>query len=126
MSKLRIVYIVSLLILGVLVAFVVFRPMATGEEYSEVSRESLLQTENGWILQFVILNREGKDRSYTIEVSVDGKPSTITVPIRDGEQYTYVRQIRSEMLSEGVVSYTIYKEGETTPFEQGTYYLDFD
>jgi len=126
MSRLRIFYIVSLLILGVLVALVVFRPMATGEEYSEVSRESLLQTENGWILQFVILNREGEDKSYTIEVLVDGKLSTATVSIRDGEQYTYVRQIRSEMLSEGVVSYTIYKEGETTPFEQGTYYLDFD
>ena len=126
MSKLRIFYIVSLIILGVLVVFAVFRPMATGEEYSEVSRASLLQTENGWILQFDILNREREDRSYTIEVSVDGKLSTATVSIRDGEQYTYVRQIRSEMLSEGVVSYTIYKEGENTAFEQGTYYIDFD
>jgi len=123
MPKLRIIYIVSLLILGVLVVFTVFRPMGTGEKYSEVSRASLLQREGGWILQFDIVNREGKDESYTIEVLVDGKPSTTTVSIPAGGQYTYVRQIRSEMLSEGVVSYIIYKEGEATPFEQGNYYL---
>lgn len=123
MSKLRILYIISLLILGVLVGFTIFRPMATGEKYSEVQREHLLQTEGGWIIQFDIINREGKDESYTTNMSVDGKQSTITVSIRDGGQYTYVRQIRSEMLSEGVVSYTIYKQGEEAPLEQATYYL---
>ena len=123
MSKLRILYIISLIILGVLVGFTIFRPMATGEKYSEVQREHLLQTEGGWIIQFDIINREGKDESYTTNMSVDGKQSTITVSIRDGGQYTYVRQTRSEMLSEGVVSYTIYKQGEEAPLEQATYYL---
>ncbi len=36
MSKLRIFFVVSLVILGVLLASTVFRPMATGEEYSQV------------------------------------------------------------------------------------------
>ncbi len=37
MTKLRIIYIVSLIILGVPVAFTVFRPMTSGEKYSTVS-----------------------------------------------------------------------------------------
>jgi len=123
MSKLRIFYIFSLVLLGVLVVFTVFRPMSTGGEYSEVSRESLLQTENGWILQFDIMNYEDKDTDYTINVSVDGKSSTLTVSIRDEEAFTYIKHINRDMLTDGVFSFTVYKEGEATPFEKATYYL---
>jgi len=126
MSKLRIVYIISLVILAVLLVRVSFWPMTGGEQkHSEVSRESLLETENGWILQFDIVNHEGEDRNYTINVSVDGKPSTRTVSIRDEGVFTYIRHISSDMLGgeRGQVSITVYKEGEDTPFEQGTWYL---
>ena len=128
MSKLRIFYISSLVILGVLLVFTVLRPMTSGEKYSLVSRESTIQTEDQWIIEFDIVNHEGEDQNYTINVSVDGKPSTITVSIPDGKAFTYIKHVYPHMFSseKGQVNLTVYKEGEATPFEQATYYIRFD
>lgn len=123
MSKLRIIYIVSLVILAVLTAFTVFQPMATGSEYSEVQKEQLLQTESEWIIQFDIINHEGRDQNYTINVLVGEKLYTDIILIRDGAKFSYIQHIRRDMITVGDVSFTIYKEGEATPFEQVTYYL---
>jgi len=122
-SKLRIIYIVSLVILAVLIGFAFFRPMATGGKYSEVQKEQLLETESEWIIQFVIINHEGRDQNYTINVLVGEKLYTESVLIRDGRRFSYIHHIRRDMITDGVVSFTIYKEGEATPFEQATYYL---
>ena len=73
MSKLRIIHIASLVILGILLVFTVFRPIATGGKYSEVSRGQLLQTEAEYIIQFDIINREGEAKKYTIKAVVDDK-----------------------------------------------------
>ena len=124
MPKFRIVYIVSLLILGMLVVFTIFRPMATGEQYSEVARESLLQTENEYIIQFDIINHEGKETDYTITALIDGEQYTHAVSIKDGRKFTYIHHIYPDQLTEDDVSFTIYKEGEDSPFEQITYYID--
>ena len=92
-------------------------------EYGEVQREQLLQTEDEWIIQFDIINHEGKDQNYTISVVIDGKPYSQKVLIRDGKMFTYIQHIRHDRVTEGIVSFTICKEGEETPFEQTTYYL---
>ena len=98
--------------------------MTGGEQkYSEVSRESLLETEDEWILQFDIINREGKDSKYTIQVTVAGEQHGDQFLIQDGSVYTYIHNIRRDRVGTGEVSVAIYKEGEATPFEQGTYYL---
>lgn len=123
MPRLKIVYILSLVILGVLIAFTVFRPMIGGGEYSEVQKEQLLQTENEWIIQFNIVNHEGRDQNYTITVVVDGKPYSEKILIHDGRIFTYIHHIYPDRVSDGDVSFAIYKEGEATPFEEVTYYL---
>ncbi len=126
MSRFRIFYILTLALLGVLLVFTVFRPMATGAEYSEVKRKSLLKTEDGWVIQYDLINREDKEQNYTIRLSVDGgKPYQEDVQLRDGRIFTFIRRISPHELSgeEGEVSFTIYKEGETTPFEEAVYYL---
>ena len=123
MPKIRIIYIVSLVILGVLVAFTVFRPMATGEEYSEVQRAQLLEREDQWIIEFDIINREGKDMSYTIKVVSDGKSYTESILVRDGGMFTYIHHFYPERLTKKEVSFAVYREGESTPIEQATYYL---
>ncbi len=123
MSKLRIIYIVSLMILAVLIGFTVFRPMATGGAYTEVQKEQLLETESEWIIQFDIINHEGRDQNYTINVLVGEKAYTDSVLIRDGAKFSYIHHIPRHIITDGVVSLTIYKEGEATPFEQATYHL---
>ena len=127
MSRLKIIYILSLVVLGVLLVFTVFRPMATGTEYSEVQRESLLKTDNGWIIQFNLINCEGREQKYTIFVSVDdGKPYKEEVLLKEGRKFTFVRRINSNELSgeESKATFTVYKEGEATPFEEITYFLE--
>ncbi len=123
MSKSRIFYILSLVILGVLLVFTVFRPVATGEEYSQVSRESLLQTEDGWIIQFDTMNREAQDTTYIIDVVVNDKPFRESFLIQSGGVYRYIHHINSREITNGKVSIAVFKEGEVDPFEYGTYYL---
>ena len=123
MSKLSIIHITSLVILGVLLVFTVFRPIATGAKYSEVSRGQLLQTEEEYISQFDIMNREGEDKKYTIKVAIDDYRYSEDVLIPDGRKFTYIHHIYHNRITEGNVSFTIFKEGKDTPFEQITYYL---
>ncbi len=123
MSKLRIVYILSLVVLGVLLVFTVFLPMATGGEYGQVSRESLLQTKNGWIIQFDTMNREARDTTYIIDVVVDDKSFREAFSIQSGGVYRYIHHIDSREITNGKVSIAIFKEGEVDPFEYGAYYL---
>ncbi len=123
MSKLSIIHIASLVILGVLLVFTVFRPIATGGKYSEVSRGQLLQTEDEYIIQFDIINREGKDKKYTIKVAIDDYRYSEDVLIPDGRIFSYINHIYPGRITEGNVSFTIFKEDEDTPFEQITYYL---
>jgi len=123
MPRLRIVYILSLVILGVLIAFTVFRPMIGGGEYSEVQKEQLLKTESEWIIQLNIINHEGRDQNYTITVVVDGKQYSEKVLIHDGRIFAYIHHIYPDRVSDGDVSFAIYKEGEATPFDEATYYL---
>jgi len=123
MSRLRIFYIASMVLLGVLIAFVIFRPMAAGEEYSEVSREHLLHKDSMYVVEFDIVNQEGEPRSYTINVVIDDYQYSEEILIPDGGVYTYMHDVYPDRLTEGNISFAIYKEGESTPFEEITYYL---
>ena len=123
MPKSRIIYIASLVILGVLIAFTVFRPMVTGGDYSQVQRAQLLEREDQWIIEFDIINREGKDMDYIIKVVTDGKQYTESVLIRDGGMFTYMHHFYPDRLTNNEVSFAVYKGGESTPIEQATYFL---
>jgi len=124
MSKSKVLLALSLVILGVLLAGIFLLPIAGGEpKYSVVQRESLLQTRNGWIIQFDIVNQEDQDKDYTVNLSVDGKQSTITVSIRARGVFTYIRHIYKDQVTKGEVSFTIYKGGEASYVKKATYYL---
>ena len=122
MTRLRIIYIASLIILGVLLVFTM-PLMTSGEKFSEVQRVQLLEAEDRWIVQFDIINKEGKDTNYTINVSIDGKLYTDKVLITDGGAFSYIYDIYADELTEGEVTFAVYKEGESEPIERITYYL---
>ncbi|GAH73090.1 unnamed protein product, partial [marine sediment metagenome] len=79
--------------------------------------------ENEHIVEFDIINHEGEDKNYTINVLIDGKQYTENVLIPDGRMFTYIHHIYPDSVTEGDVSFAVYKEGEAAPFEQATYYL---
>ena len=123
MSKLRIAYIASLVLLAVLIGFTVLRPLTTKGEYSEVSRQQVLQTETEYIIQFDIMNREGEERNYTINVFIDGKSYSEDILIPNGRIFTYVQHVYRDRVTEDNIRFAIYKEDAVTPFEEITYYL---
>ena len=125
MSKLRIAYIVSLIILAALIGLLVYHPLTTGTTYSEVAREGLIQTDNEYIIQFDIINHESVDTTYAIQTSIDGELFNHSVSIPDGKKFTYMHHVYKDKLTQGNVSFSVYKEGEAaSPFEQITYHLD--
>ena len=124
MSKLRISYIVLLVILGILVALVLSRSLAVSQKYSEVSRQHLLKTEEEHIVQLDITNHEGKETSYTIQTSIDGEKHVHPVSIADGKRFTYIYHIYTDQLTEPDVTFAVYKEGQDSPFEQITYHIE--
>ena len=127
MSKFSIIFIVSLVILGGLLVFTVFRPMAAGEKFSALTRESIIQAEDEWIIQVSIINREGLAASYIIEWSTGGELySRQVVRIENGRTFTNMHHVYPDTVKEGKIQLTIYREGETTPFEESTYYIHFD
>jgi len=125
-TKLRIVFIVSLVILGVLMAFAVFRPMTSGEKFSAVSWESVIEKEDEWIIEFDIINREGEDTRYIINWTTGGKTYSQGVSIKDGHKFTSVQHWYPETVKEGKVHLTICKEGEANPFEECAYFIRFN
>ena len=123
MEKLKIVYVLSLVILAVLLVLAFFHPMVHEMEYSEVQRAQLLEKGTERIIQFDIINHEQRNMNYTIIVTVDGKKYTEDVLIRNGGRFTYIHHIYPERIIKGEVSFVVYKEGESAPIEEVTYYL---
>ncbi len=122
MSKARIVYISSLVILAVLVFFTIFRPMAVGNEYSEMQRVHLLRAENEWIIEVDVINREEEKQDYTITALVEGKQYTQDFTVLAGNVFTYIRHIQDE-IKDNSVTLAIYKGQDIEPFKKVTYYL---
>ena len=122
-SRLSLVFIISMVILGVLIVLAVFRPLVSAEEYSVVSRESIIRGEDQWIIQLDIVNQEKQDVIYTLLWSSGGRDYTEEVLVREGRIYSHIRHVYPETVPDGKINLTIYREGVTIPFEQSTYYL---
>ncbi len=112
-----------MVLLGLLVATAIFRPMIAGGRYTEVQKQSLLRRENDWLIEFNIVNHEGKDVTYNIDVLVDGQLSTSTFLVRNGKEFTYMKEVTPGMVADGNVSVTVSKEGDSIPIEAATYHL---
>jgi len=127
MSKLRIIFVASLLILGVLLAFTLFRPLTVGQKFETLIRESVIQEEDEWVIQINLINKEGEVTDYTIEWSTGGEIyNSKSVSIKNGRTFTNIHHVYPETVREGEIHLTIYKDGEPVPFEQSTYYVRFD
>jgi len=121
----RVIYLASLVILGVLTTFTVFRPMVTGGEYSMVQRAHFLEREDRWVIEFHIFNHEAEDTTYNTTVALDEELSTDSFRLRQGELFKCSYHISREEINYGKkVSVTVCKEGEATPIDEATYFLE--
>ncbi|MFC2034497.1 hypothetical protein ACFLTT_03770 [Chloroflexota bacterium] len=121
--RIKVFYIASLVLLAILVIFVIFQPLERSSGYSEVQQEQLLQTNSEWIIQFDILNHEGKRQDYTINVLVNGKEYTEDVSIGDGKAYSFIYHIQRDTVGDSPIKFDVYAQGKENPIEQVTYHL---
>jgi len=123
LSRLRLIFVLSLIILaGVFISIIYLIP--SGQDYTESNKAQIIEGEEQWILQYDIINNEDKDINYTIYVTVDGAVYKDSTVVKQGKKYTYIHHIYPEHLEEGKVTFTLYEEGKTEPIEEVTYYID--
>ena len=124
MSKSKVVLVISLAILLGLGAGLIFFPRATtGQGFSEVAREHLIQQETAFLIQFDIINHEGRDAQYTVKAAVDDAQDTQDVLIPDGQSFTYGYHIYPDKLTRGNVNLAVYEEGQALPIADINYHL---
>ncbi len=125
MSKLRLIFVLSLIILArVFILTIFFIP--SGQSYTESRRVQIIGGEDEWILQCDIINDEERDIKYTIFITVDDAVYKDSTVVKPGKTYTYIHRMDPQQLKEGKVTFALYEEGKAKPIEQVTYYIDFD
>ena len=126
-AKSRVFYAASLLMLGGLSIFTMLHPVAKGGKHSEVLEDKLLKTEEGWVVEFDVTNREGKEQNYTICCSINGEqPYEEGFRLQDGQIFTFIHRIDVRELSseESKAYFAVYKEGNAAPLEEIVYHLE--
>jgi len=124
LPPLKVIYILSLAVLGVLLILTFFQPRATGREYSTVQKEQVIKTKNGWDIQFELVNVQEENNTYEINEMLDTGVSyrgSVTIP--GGGAYVFTHHIFSEDVVDGKVNYLIYRNNIPDPVEKLTYYL---
>ena len=123
MSRPRIVLLSSLAILGMLlIATVTLIPRAEG--FTRVQREQLSRVGDNWVLQLDIINHEGQQTRFNIDIGLGDKHYYETAWIPDGRRYSYQRYIDLDLDGADSVQFAVYREGDTEPIEQGRYYIE--
>jgi hypothetical protein len=123
MFKLKIIFILALAILGALVIFTFIPQASSGKTYTEVAREHIIQQQDGYLIQFDIINHEGQDITYTVVMTVDNNSYIEKVTIQDGHTYTYGHYIYPEKLTSGIVNLLVSKAGDPSPVADINYHL---
>lgn len=124
LPPLKVIYILSLAVLGILLILTFFQPRATGREYSTVQKEQVIKTKIGWEIQFELVNVQEENNTYEINEMLDTGVSyrgSATIP--GGGAYVFTHHIYSDDVVEGKVNYLIYKNNELEPVEKLTYFL---
>ena len=122
MSKLRLIFVLSLIIFaGIFVTILYVVP--SSHNPLESKRVQIIKGANGWTLEYDIINDKKTDTSYTIVVTVDNAARTDKVVVQPGKTYTYTYHIAPEKLDKGKVTFTLYDGAKAEPIEQTTYYI---
>ncbi len=123
MSKLKLLFIASLIMLGVAVSLTIFKPLAKGARYADVQQESLLKSDREWVLQFTLFNNGDSPETFQIQVDKDGQLFPCQVPVVGQEEFTYIRHFQRQPGQDHNLDATIYIQGDNQPVETLHYNL---
>ena len=96
MSRLKIIYIASLILLGLMVSLTVFKPLVKGAHYNDVQQESLIKNDQEWVLQFSLINNDTGAETYQVNVDKDGQLYQDEVTVAGQGEYTYIQHFQQQ------------------------------
>jgi hypothetical protein len=123
LPKLKIFGLLMSGLLGVSVLITAANSCLSPRAETEVQREELLVTDQEWVLQFDITNRESEDKVYLIRIEFQDRLSEERILVSSGKTYKYTHHIARTPESTGNLEIEIFKQGENDPLETTTYYL---
>jgi hypothetical protein len=98
----------------------------SNQKLPESKRVQIIKGENGWTLQYDIINDKERDIKYTIIVTVDNATRKDSAVVQAGRTYTYIYHISPQQFDKGEVTLTLYEGDKTEPIEETTYYIGND
>lgn len=123
MTKLRVFFIVSIIIL-VGVTFSIIYLLPAGQDDTELRNVQIIEGENEWIFQCDITNTGEADVEYTIRIKADNTLRRDIAVVQPGKTYTYICHISRQGLDEGKITFSLYEAGKSEPVEQATYLVN--
>ncbi len=125
MSRLRSVFIVSLVILAaIFISTMLFIP--SGKNLEESNRVQIIEGDEEWILQCDITNNQGRAIDYAFSVTVDDVVHQDSTTVEQGQTYTFIHHIYPGQLVAGEVTFTLREKGKAEPIEQVAYNIEFN
>jgi hypothetical protein len=122
LSKLRLLFILSLVILaGVFLAILYFIPSI--RSYPEPYTIQVIDGDEEWILQCDIVNNEARDIEYGIIVTVDDRTYQDSTVVKPGKTYTYIHHVYPQQIVEGKVTFELYQDDQKEPIKQATFHI---
>ncbi len=125
MSKLRIIFVISLVVLTGIFIYTIYL-IPSGEKYPESRTVQIIDADNEWILQYDIVNSYERDIKYTIIVTVDDVVYTDTTVVKPDKMYTYIHHIYPSQLTEGKITFALYENDKEKPVERAIYYISLN
>ncbi len=117
------IYIASLVMLGLMVSLTVFKPLEKGAHYNDVQRESLIESDQEWVLQFSLFNNDTGVETYWINVDKDGQFYQDEVAVAGQGEYTYILHFQRQKGKDRTLDAAIYSKGSSQPIERLHYNL---
>ena len=110
MKPLRITYLVSLGILGVILAAILYSIPGESTKYKEVSRSELIKLEKGWVIQLDLNNSGESDEKVNISVKAGDTDSDMqSALIVPNSNFRYSYGAAPELGD--TVSFKVYQDG---------------
>lgn len=124
MSRLRIMYIASLCILGIILASIVYLIPGKTTKYKEITRAEMIKLDKGWVIQMDLNNPDEQDRDYNISVKAGSEqPENEDAVIKPDSKFRY--SCGTDPEQQQSVTLKVYRKGdEALPWVQEIHHYE--
>ena len=125
MSRLRLAYYASLVLLVALLALVLRGALLPATSpASEAQRAQLVELPDHWVLRHDITNQTPETVHYIIEIAINKEtPQRSEAIVKSGGRFNYLCHVYPEQLGSGQVTLSVYEKGREDPVDTTNYFL---